>query len=49
MWDKRVVKKIEEFLGEFTVAYTFRNVDDQFSWAFVGVYGPTADCDRRLP
>jgi len=48
MWDKRVVEKIEECVGENIVACSFRRVEDGFSWAFAGVYGPNNDCDRRL-
>jgi hypothetical protein len=29
------------------VACSFRNIEDGFSWAFVRVYGPNSDCDRR--
>jgi hypothetical protein len=48
MWDRRVVVKIKECVGEVLVAVSFRNVEDQFSLAFAGVYGSNADCDRRL-
>jgi hypothetical protein len=47
LWDRRVVQRIEECVGEYTPACSFRNVEDGFSWAFVAVYGPTSDCDRR--
>lgn len=43
MWDRKAM----ECLREFTVAYSFRNVKDNFSWTFVGVYGLNFDCDRR--
>jgi hypothetical protein len=39
MWDR----KIEECVGEFLVTISFKNVEDQFSWAFPGVYGPNAE------
>jgi hypothetical protein len=39
MWDRRVVEKIEECVGEFIVACSFRNVDGGFSWAFGGLCG----------
>jgi hypothetical protein len=48
MWDRRVVEKIDECVGEFTLAITFRNVEDHSTWAFAGVYGPNLDRDRRL-
>lgn len=43
MWDKRVVEKIEDFLGDYVVACLFKNVMDDYQWAFVGVYGPNLD------
>jgi hypothetical protein len=30
MWDRRVVEKIEVYVGEFVVACSFRNVTDDF-------------------
>lgn len=44
----RVVKKIDECVGEFIVTATFRNVDDHSTWAFMGVYGPNSDRDGRI-
>lgn len=37
-----------ECVGDFIVACFFKNVEDQFPWAFVGVYGPNSDCDRMF-
>ncbi len=48
MWNIRVVEEIEECVGEFNIAYLFRNVSDHFTWPFADVYGPNADCDRRF-
>jgi len=48
MWDRRVVEKIDECVGEFTLAILFRNVEDYFSWAFAGIYGPNSDGDGRF-
>jgi hypothetical protein len=48
VWDNRVVEKIEECVGAYTVAVTFRNVVDHSVWAFAGVYGLNLDRDRRL-
>lgn len=42
------MEKIEECVGEFSVAVSLKNAVDQFSWAFAGVYGPNPDCDRRI-
>jgi hypothetical protein len=38
MWDRRVVEKLEECVGRYTVAYSFCNIGDNDSWAFGGVY-----------
>ena len=48
MWDTRVVNKIEEVIGRFSVSYKFTNVSDQFVWAFSGVYSPNLHRDRRF-
>jgi hypothetical protein len=48
IWDMMVVEKIKECVGEFTVACSFKNIDYGFSWAFVGVYVPSSDYNRRL-
>jgi hypothetical protein len=39
MWNERVVKRIEKCRGAggFTIACSFKNVDNNFVWAFVGV------------
>jgi hypothetical protein len=47
MWDKRLIEKIEVYVGEFVLAYSFRSIADDFSLAFVGVYGPCNDTIRR--
>jgi hypothetical protein len=48
MWDKRVVEKIEVCTGEFVAAASFRSVNDDFVWAFEGVYSPTINVDRKF-
>lgn len=48
MWDKRVVEKVAECVGEFTLAVSFWNVNDHSAWSFVGVYGLNFDRDIRL-
>jgi hypothetical protein len=30
------------------VAFSFRNVNENFAWAFAGVCGPNADSDKRV-
>ena len=47
MWDRKVVE-IKEAVGRFSVTCRFKNVVDQFEWAFIGVYGPNFDRDKRL-
>jgi exonuclease III len=47
MWDKRVVTKLDMEVGDCVVACSFKNVMDDFEWAFAGVYGPNGDLDKR--
>lgn len=42
------MKKVDECAGEYTLAVSFRNVDDHSTWAFASVYGPNSDKDRKL-
>jgi hypothetical protein len=46
-WDRRVVEKIE-CVWAFSECCSFRNVDDNFEWAFAAGYGPIVDSDRRV-
>jgi endonuclease/exonuclease/phosphatase family metal-dependent hydrolase len=46
MWNRRIVEKIDVYVGEFVVACSFRSIADNFSWAFAGVYGPNLDSLR---
>ena len=48
MWDRRIVEKIDEAGGRFSVSCKFKNVEDHFVWAFTSVYGPNSDRDRQL-
>ena len=36
MWDNKVVDKVEEAVGCFSVSCKFKNVVDYFVWAFTG-------------
>ncbi|KAG6666005.1 hypothetical protein CIPAW_01G000700 [Carya illinoinensis] len=47
MFDKRVVERLEHCVGDFSVACFFVNIEDGFRWAFIGVYGPNLDVERR--
>ena len=48
MWDNRVVDKVEEAVGRFSVSCKFKNAVDHFVWAFTGVSGPNSDRDRSF-
>lgn len=48
MWDRRVVEKIDECAGAFSMATSFRNVEDNFEWAFAAIYGSNVDSDTRM-
>ncbi len=48
MWDNRVVERVEEAVGTFSVSCKFQNVSSRFEWAFSGVYGPIRNAERRL-
>jgi hypothetical protein len=48
MWDRRVVEKVDECMRWYILAISLRNVDDNFLWAFGGVYGPNNDGERRV-
>ena len=48
MWDSRVVEKFEEAVGHYSVSCRFKNVGDNFEWAFTSVYGPNVDKEHRL-
>jgi hypothetical protein len=40
--------KLEVCVGRFIIACSFRSVNDNFEWAFAGVYGPNNNNDRQL-
>jgi hypothetical protein len=48
MWDKRVVNRMEVEVGDYVTTCSFKNVNDGYEWAFVGVYGPNGDLDRHF-
>jgi hypothetical protein len=47
-WDRRVVEKVDECVGRYTLAVSLRNADDNFMWAFGGVYGPNDAGEMRV-
>ena len=48
MWDTRVVEKIEDVVGNYSVSCKLRSVVNQSEWVFSGVYGPQTDRERLL-
>ena len=40
MWDRRVLEKVEVLVGSFSVSVQWKCVEDGFTWACSGVYGP---------
>ena len=48
MWDRRVVEKLEEAVGNFSISCRFKNVSDHFEWAFTGIYGPILNRNRQF-
>uniref|UniRef100_A0A2N9H2I2 Endonuclease/exonuclease/phosphatase domain-containing protein n=1 Tax=Fagus sylvatica TaxID=28930 RepID=A0A2N9H2I2_FAGSY len=48
MWDTRVVEKIDDAVGNYSVSCKFRSVLNQLEWVFSGVYGPQMDRERLL-
>jgi exonuclease III len=48
MCGRKVVEKLEDCVGRFTIECSFRCISDNFEWAFASVYGPNNDHDRKL-
>jgi exonuclease III len=48
MWDKKVVEKVDECVGVYSLAVSFRNIANHSTWAVASVYGPNLNRDRRL-
>jgi hypothetical protein len=42
------VEKVDECMGRYTLAVSLCNAEDNFLWAFGGVYGPNDDGERRV-
>jgi hypothetical protein len=43
-----VVEKLEVCVVCFIIACSFQSVSENFEWAFVGLYGPNNNNDRKL-
>lgn len=41
IWNKKVMERVEEFIGNFIITCSFINVEGNLPWAFVGIYGRT--------
>eukprot|EP00261_Vitis_vinifera_P015577 XP_010644033.1 PREDICTED: uncharacterized protein LOC104877467 [Vitis vinifera] len=39
-WDNRILELLELERGVYTILGHFRNVEDDYIWVFIGVYGP---------
>jgi hypothetical protein len=56
-WNMRGLNEVDKWLkvrnllrlrvGEYVVACSFKNIADNFTWAFARVYGPNIDSSRR--
>jgi hypothetical protein len=46
--DIELQKVVERAAVVYSLDVSFRNVADHSTWAFVGIYGPNSDRDRRL-
>ena len=46
MWDRRVLEKLEDMVGTFSVSVWWQGVEDGFLWACLGVYGPNDDNEK---
>ena len=42
------MEKVEEAVGHFSVSCKFKNVGDQFEWAFIGIHGPNLNRRRHI-
>ena len=47
MWDRRLVEKLEDTVGQYSVSCKFKTIMDQREWMFTGVYGPNLDSERQ--
>lgn len=47
-WDRRLVVKEEEEMGDLSMCCLFHCVEDDFWWVFTGMYGPVRGSERFL-
>ena len=48
LWDSRVLQLIEVEESSYSLSGKFQNIEDDFTWIFSGVYGPTSNENREL-
>lgn len=48
MGGTRIMDKVEEAVGHFSVSCKFKSVVNQFVWVFTRVYVPSSVGDRRF-
>ena len=41
LWDSRLLQQMEKDVGKSSLSCKFRNCEDNSTWVFTGVYGPT--------
>ena len=46
-WDKRVLELLEWEVGQFSLSYRFKTLENGVIWAFTGVYGPFTRLERE--
>ena len=46
MWDRRVLEKLEDVVGYFSIFVWWQGLENDFIWACLGVYGPNDNSER---
>ena len=46
-WDNSRISLVDSVVGSFSVSCLFRMPEDEFQWAFTGVYGPVENSNRE--
>ena len=41
LWDSRILQLVDKEESQFSLSCSFRNCEDNSTWVFMGVYGPT--------
>lgn len=48
MCDRKMVENVEEFIKEYAMTCSFNNMEDNFMWAFAGVYRSNNNRNKHL-